>query len=316
MNTHFNHTLAGEALEALAQIRGEEKLAGHQLATVIEDQENGLESLVEVIDVSSPSTKRMAYQTEDNSGSRDEIVWHLQGILVSADLPPYVSKGRSKEKARFLRQGLRLGGFGTPSFHKAIQNVSEVLGIFSRSVTEIQPPTFLDTDATGLCIDVCNRYFSTRRDGRGGDEVKLTSEIDPNGVLAKLAGETYYHGEENTVGYFERVSDKLTGRKHMHPVSPVKFKQGDIVEVQLTFMLVEVKGHEWKMVATLRCVTLLDGRFAQDLIRKNSTLVYAEGKGACHQPSLKRRSVLDRSEDEQDSTASKIGRMQIDEQED
>ena len=43
----------------------------------------------------------------------------------------------------------------------------------------------------------------------------------------------------------------------------MSFKAGDIVEVQCTFTLVPVKGGEWKMFPTLRCLTLLEGKHGQ-----------------------------------------------------
>ena len=51
--------------------------------------------------------------------------------------------------------------------------------------------------------------------------------------------------------------------KSIAPLTPVAFKSGDIVEVQVTFMLVPAKLPEWRMVPTLRCIMLLDGKFAQ-----------------------------------------------------
>ena len=45
-------------------------------------------------------------------------------------------------------------------------------------------------------------------------------------------------------------------------VGPVAFKTGDIVEAQVTFMLIPTKDVDWKMIAVLRCLTLLEGKFA------------------------------------------------------
>lgn len=46
-------------------------------------------------------------------------------------------------------------------------------------------------------------------------------------------------------------------------VAPVTFKVGDLAEVQITFTMVPLKEEEWRIIPTLRCVTLLDGRFTQ-----------------------------------------------------
>jgi hypothetical protein len=46
-------------------------------------------------------------------------------------------------------------------------------------------------------------------------------------------------------------------------MAPVKFREGDIVEAQLSFSLVPIKRGFYKMIAVLRSVTLLDSSFSQ-----------------------------------------------------
>jgi hypothetical protein len=47
------------------------------------------------------------------------------------------------------------------------------------------------------------------------------------------------------------------------PIAPVLFREGDIVEAQLTLMLVPLKGGQFKMTAVLRCLTLLDSTYSR-----------------------------------------------------
>ena len=56
-------------------------------------------------------------------------------------------------------------------------------------------------------IDIANWYFMPR-DGADCEEIwPLTAEVDPNGYLAKVAGSTYVHTEENKVYYFEKAGN-------------------------------------------------------------------------------------------------------------
>jgi hypothetical protein len=56
-------------------------------------------------------------------------------------------------------------------------------------------------------IDVANRYFTPRGSADSKEIQPLTAEVDPNGYLAKAAGTTYVHTEENKVYYFEKAID-------------------------------------------------------------------------------------------------------------
>lgn len=46
-------------------------------------------------------------------------------------------------------------------------------------------------------------------------------------------------------------------------IAPVKFCVGDLVEVQLTLMLVPLRGGQYKLAPILRCLTILDSKFSQ-----------------------------------------------------
>ena len=54
-------------------------------------------------------------------------------------------------------------------------------------------------------IDVANWYFSPRGSADPEEIQPLTAEVDPNGYIAKAAGMTYVHMEENKVYYFEKA---------------------------------------------------------------------------------------------------------------
>lgn len=127
------------------------------------------------------------------------------------DSPP--SARSYRDKAKFLRQGVRISGLGTATFQKATQGLGDIVALFSRTVSKIQPPSFVGVDEHGPFMDVSTRYFSSARDKRGGVRVPFSSDVDPTGALAAIDGPKYYHGEENSVLYLERHHNKSTGRK-------------------------------------------------------------------------------------------------------
>ena len=118
-----------------------------------------------------------------------------------------------KDKVKYLRQGVRLSGLDTDTFNRAIANIGNVAAMFSRTVANVLPSTFIDADEHGTHIDLCNRIFTSRQEGNGNDAVPLPAEVDPTGFLAKLGGDNYYYGEENQVSYLERRHNRMTGKK-------------------------------------------------------------------------------------------------------
>ncbi|KAF6741549.1 hypothetical protein DFP72DRAFT_862002 [Ephemerocybe angulata] len=292
-------------LEALSRERANDRLAGLQLSNI---EGGAISKFGRVVDVGN--AKRLVFFIE---GVMDEeIVWHIQGVITNLDLPPFYPRERSKYKARFLRQGLRLSGLGTSTFDAAMNGLTEVATAFSRTVTSMQPVSFVDADENGLFLDVANRYFSTRQDSRGGKEMHMDDSIDPTGALTKMVNDTHYYGEENVVEFLDQTHLTQSGRKSAVAIQPVTFKKGDVVEVQITLSAVTMHKNEWKLVATLRCVTLLDSRFGQTILR-NDVKLGTKYRLTAPAKVLKRRCGADPEDDNElmELTTNKIRKMEI-----
>lgn len=115
---------------------------------------------------------------------------------------------RPNGKAKFLRQSVTLTAFGNPVFDKPIENIAAIFAIFKRAVGD----NIFESAAYSMyegfpAIDVSNRYFTPRGGADVEDIRPLTEEVDPNGYLAKAAGSTYVHTEENKVYYFEKAGN-------------------------------------------------------------------------------------------------------------
>jgi hypothetical protein len=109
---------------------------------------------------------------------------------------------------RFIRQGLSITGLSTPSFKTATENYSKLYALFSRHIEQntLQQSMVISDFQGHTSVDVSNRYFTPRREGIQENEISFSVEIDPSEVLTKITGTGFYHGEDNFVGYFERIT--------------------------------------------------------------------------------------------------------------
>ena len=61
------------------------------------------------------------------------------------------------------------------------------------------------------------------------------------------------------------------------PIAPVKLQIGDIIEAQISFMVIPLRGREFKITAVLCSLTPLDRQFAQVcLIFSKCDRIYTE----------------------------------------
>lgn len=145
---------------------------------------------------------------------------------------------------------------------------------------KIDECTIIDKCDHGLTIHLTNRYFTPKREAAAEEKISFTTDVNPTGKLAALAGDQFIHIEQNVVKYNTRnvvkggavkwVDARLwhieiftDGDARYEPIPPVRFRVGDIVEAKATLMLVPIRQGQFKLMAVLRGLTLLDTTFAQ-----------------------------------------------------
>ncbi|KAF7980410.1 hypothetical protein HWV62_38226 [Athelia sp. TMB] len=108
-------------------------------------------------------------------------------------------------------------------------------------------------------VDIGNRYFLHQNNEGDAVPVPLPRNVDPDGILAKLAGDKWVHTEDNEVSYFGLLAN-VAGKSKYGPIDPSEFKMGDIVEVQFSAVGVRRRGREdvYNLRLVLRALTLLD----------------------------------------------------------
>ncbi|GLB38110.1 hypothetical protein LshimejAT787_0411610 [Lyophyllum shimeji] len=219
---------------------------------------------IKVQQFEGPKTWRLVCDSGDET--KEEIVLSLQGSIVEKDLPPMLEKPRVNiTKYKYLRQSIRISGLGTSTFGDALRSTGEIFGLFDREFRDGDLDSWTATsnqNAEDDIFDASNRYFTPRRDASLEESIPFDKLADPNNILKKMAGDQYVHTEDNEVLYFRRRTTQDGKRSH-EKVGPQTFRVGDIVEIQVSFVVVPTKGDRYKMMSVLRSIALIDGAFSK-----------------------------------------------------
>jgi hypothetical protein len=75
---------------------------------------------------------------------------------------------------------------------------------FDRAIEEgkLQPCNIISKLGNYTTLEMGNRYFTPIRDNQYNESLKLSSEIDPYGYMAKAAAGRYIHCDDNVVRYY------------------------------------------------------------------------------------------------------------------
>ncbi|KIM90321.1 hypothetical protein PILCRDRAFT_31490, partial [Piloderma croceum F 1598] len=207
-----------------------------------------------------PSTWRLIYEG-NGPANPEEVVMRVQGIISLKDLPPLTNKPRlvPSQTSIHLRQAVTLTGLGTEKFEQSVDAFIQIHTMFSRIFKDgILDPWLLSAFGDHNAVDISNRYFTSRHQNPTAVQLSFHELVDPDRILVNMAVGDLVHSEENDVQFFELVSkDGDTPERHDR-TDPTKFKIGDIVEAQVLFVGVPLKGGKARMMAVLCALTLLD----------------------------------------------------------
>ncbi|KAF8800970.1 hypothetical protein BYT27DRAFT_7227042 [Phlegmacium glaucopus] len=211
-----------------------------------------------------PTTLRLI-QIDTNDQVAEEAVFTIQGVLSAKHLPPVTENIRTPSQACYLRQGVALVGYGTATFEKAINSAQEIYGMFERNVEDASLESWVLPKSTvqGRALEASNRYLTSKRDAPDMQPAPISPLVDPRGILEKLTKEGFLHGEENEVHYYQVHKNDAGGKTSVETVNPQIFRIGDIVEAQVSFIVVPLKDNKHKMIVVLRSIALLDTRFSK-----------------------------------------------------
>lgn len=175
-------------------------------------------------------------------------------------------------------------GGGSATFSSALDAAQSIYRHFDRQFAE----GVLDAWSTNSSLDnldISNRYLTPLRNDSRLEKVDFHKGVDPRNILRDMAKSDYIHTEDNYVAYYSMHKDgdgqKRYERKHHKSIQwnslffsicrfvscePQIFRVGDIVQAQLSFVVIPVKAGKRKMLTVLRSLALLDGTFTITLV--------------------------------------------------
>ena len=160
--------------------------------------------------------------------------------------------------------------------------IPDIAALFTRAMSEdkIQPNAIIGGQEDLTTLNASNRYFTPRKDAQMAKELVFHQDVDPYGNLTRLLGTALVHIEENDVSYYERVSSTHAGDTRYIPskvcsinltplncryvaVKPACLSIGDIVELQVSFIMVPLRDSKFKVTMVLRSILVLDRTYTQ-----------------------------------------------------
>lgn len=146
---------------------------------------------------------------------------------------------------------------GSDRFEQVVANLKEVRDRGEREFRQGQLMEWAPAQVQGLnAIELSNRYFQRRMaTSTQGEGIRLSRDVDPNGILRRLAGDRLEHTEDNEVKYFRGIAGE---KKRYLETKPQAFRVGDIVEAQCSIVFIACRGGEAKMKLILRALALVN----------------------------------------------------------
>ncbi|PBK65102.1 hypothetical protein ARMSODRAFT_978521 [Armillaria solidipes] len=178
---------------------------------------------------------RIVCQNADD-GTLEEMVFTITGALMQ------------KEKTRFLSQSVQLVGLGSNMFDNVVAAIKEIQVMGEREFREGEMEEWKPTMAKEfVTVDLTN-------DEEG---IPISQDVNPAGILAKMAQHRWIHTEDNVVRYYRGTLDD-EGKKRYVPAKPQMFRVGDIVEVQCSLVFMKTNEGAVRMKLILRALALVN----------------------------------------------------------
>ncbi|KAG6903961.1 hypothetical protein DXG01_013662 [Tephrocybe rancida] len=153
--------------------------------------------------------------------------------------------------------------------------------------------------------------MGAERDAPQEDSVPLGLLTDPHGVLEAVArADEFFHGPDNHVEY--RALSAIEGVKKYIEFDPGRFRVGDIVEIQASFVCIPVANARFKMMPIMRALTQLDKTFQQAAMVSRLQAASAHTtKQQTTLKTLKRKKAYTKEDEDVENARSSLGDLQI-----
>lgn len=166
---------------------------------------------------------------------------------------------------RHLKQCVTITGLGLDDFQSQLDMIPDIVALFTRAVNEdrIEPHSIIGELKELSTLHASNRYFTPKKAAPNAKKLTFHRDVDPFGNLARLLGPAHVHIEENVVSYYECVGNT----KYVN-IKPASISVGDLVELQVSFIMVPLRENKFKATMVLHSILVLERMFTQ--VRKSS----------------------------------------------
>ncbi|KAF8234726.1 hypothetical protein L208DRAFT_1260445 [Tricholoma matsutake] len=143
----------------------------------------------------------------------------------------------------YLKQAIGITGLGTPTFANALDAAQEIYGHFNQQFMEgILETWSCSGDTEGPWIDVSNRYLTPIRDAQDVESIPFDKGINPYGILQDMARGDGSCSSEHIILFKQTKTYIRLATFRFNACEPQMFHVGDIMQLQLSFVTVPVKG--------------------------------------------------------------------------
>ncbi|KAF7967771.1 hypothetical protein HWV62_33181 [Athelia sp. TMB] len=221
-----------------------ERVDGNASTLQLANYQKSADSRLGVVRTTTPASTKLALLSEGGS-VLNEIVLRVQGILCYQQLPPIKHvQIPSDGNPRFMKQSVRVTGFGNAEFERAVNGAAQLAIFMQKNIEPGSVDSWCpDRFQTWSALEFTNRYFV--RQNVEGDMIAIEfgRNVDNDGLLTKIAGEEWVHTEENRVSYFNRIVGE-DGKPQYLERDPAAFRMGDIVEIQFSMLAFHRRGKD------------------------------------------------------------------------
>ncbi|PBK59379.1 hypothetical protein ARMSODRAFT_899314, partial [Armillaria solidipes] len=159
------------------------------------------------------------------------------------------------------RQAVTLTGLGSVRFGGTVEALREIGRKGEREFRQGQLQEWMPLKVQGHdAIELSNWYFRPRGKDYRGEDLTLSPDVDPKGILRHVAGDNMVHTEDNEVSYFRGIIDN--GKKRYVKAKLQMFRVGDLVEAQCSVVFVKSRGAGIRIKVILRALALVNCEYS------------------------------------------------------
>ncbi|KAL1726454.1 hypothetical protein EV714DRAFT_276577 [Schizophyllum commune] len=259
MDENFDYEGAKAIIDAFMSKHGQTALLPAGSLYVTDDVE-ALDIRVSSEEGASTTTFRLFTGDAESDGEK-ELTLYTVGVLSQKLLPPFKPRRKYTHARQTVfagfRQSVSLHGAGTNPMAHAVRAVKLAYIKLDRHAIKSAPFPSERVSIDNLVVS--NPYFTIGDDAKDKESIPFSKLVDPFDDLNRVVTDGCVHTSDNVVQYIRGYEDEDGTFRHS-PVSPSRFRPGDIVRVGFAVCIKQDnKLHGTSELSlVLRSITLID----------------------------------------------------------